>query len=220
MATFGAVLNLTQTTGANNATATFTWDSMRREKSQTLPTGQTVTHTYGLGSAPGASWHKVTTGIAPNLRWTRTVFDGFGRPLEVTTGHQVNSTETPVSKVKTEYTPCACSSIGKVLRVAMPYAANASPLHWTTYTYDAMGRTLRVTPPGNAGFTSYEYGGTTVKTIDPKGKWKKFENDALGNRIRVRQSRTGGGPRLCGNESAGKRSGGPGGLRLGTRRPD
>ncbi len=82
---------------------------------------------------PGASWHKVTTGIAPNLRWTRPLFDGFGRTLEVTTGHQINSTETAVSKVKTQYTPCACSSIGKVLRVSMPYAANASPLHWTTY---------------------------------------------------------------------------------------
>ena len=140
---------------------------MRRQRSQTLPTGQTVTHTYGLGSAPGASWPKVTAGIAPNLRCTRTVFDGFGRPLEVTTGHQVNGAETPVSKVKTEYTPSACSSIGKV---------------------------LRVTPPGNAGFTSYEYGGTTVKTIDPMSKGKKFENDALGNLIRVWEPRPGGGP--------------------------
>ncbi|MFN9892359.1 MAG: hypothetical protein ACK58M_03895, partial [Acidobacteriota bacterium] len=130
-ATFAAVLNLTQTTGANGATATFTWDGMRREKSQTFPSGAVINHTYGLGSAPGASWHKVTTGIAPNLRWTRTLFDGFGRTLEVTTGHQINSTETAVTKVKTEYTPCACSSIGKVLRVSMPYAANASPLHWT-----------------------------------------------------------------------------------------
>ena len=167
---------------------------MSRQKSQTLPTGQIVTHTYSLGAAPGASWHKVTTGIAPNLRWTRTLFDGFGRTLEVTTGYQVNGVETPVSKVKTEYTPCACSSIGKVLRVSMPYAANASPLHWTTYDYDAMGRTLRVTPPGNAGSTTYEYGGTTVKTIDPKGKWKKFENDALGHLVRVREPRPGGGP--------------------------
>ncbi|MFN7646509.1 MAG: hypothetical protein ACK5UT_03155, partial [Acidobacteriota bacterium] len=112
---------------------------MSRQKSQTLPTGQIVTHTYSLGAAPGASWHKVTTGIAPNIRWTRTLFDGFGRTLEVTTGHQINSTETAVSKVKTQYTPCACSSIGKVLRVSMPYAANAAPAHWTTYDYDAMG---------------------------------------------------------------------------------
>lgn len=66
----------------------------------------------------------------------------------------------------------------------MPYAANGSPTHWTTYDYDEIGRTVKVTPPGNAGFTSYQYGGTTVRTVDPKGKWKKFEN-ALGNLIRV-----------------------------------
>ncbi|MCA2963495.1 MAG: hypothetical protein INH40_06270, partial [Acidobacteriaceae bacterium] len=54
-ATFDAVLNLTQTTGANGATATFTWDGMRREKSQTFPSGAVINHTYGLGSAPGAS---------------------------------------------------------------------------------------------------------------------------------------------------------------------
>lgn len=55
---FDAALNLTETIGANNATATFTGDGMRRQKSQTLPIGQVVTQTYGLGSAPDASWHK------------------------------------------------------------------------------------------------------------------------------------------------------------------
>jgi RHS repeat-associated protein len=113
------------------------------------------------------------------------VFDGFGRTLEVISGFRVGATDTSVSRVKTEYAPCACSSIGKVRRVSMPYAANGSPTHWTTYDYDEIGRTVKVTPPGNAGFTSYQYGGTTVRTVDPKGKWKKFENDALGNLITV-----------------------------------
>jgi hypothetical protein len=163
----------------------FGWDGMKRQTSQTLPSGQVINHTYGLGQGPGASWHQVTTGIAPNLRWTRTVFDGFGRTLEVISGFRVGATDTSVSRVKTDYAPCACSSIGKVRRVSMPYAANGSPSHWTTYDYDEIGRTVKVTPPGNAGFTSYQYGGTTVRTVDPKGKWKKFENDALGNLITV-----------------------------------
>ena len=178
---------------ANGASATFGWDGMKRETSRTLPSGQVINHEYGLGSAPGASWHKVTTGISPNFRWTKTVFDGFGRTLEVISGYKVGSTETAMSKVKTEYAPCACSSIGKMKRTSMPYAASGGPAHWTTYDYDEIGRTVKVTPPGNAGFTSYEYGGTTVKTIDPKGKWKKFENDALGNLIKVREPRPGGG---------------------------
>ena len=191
--TFDAAHNITQTVGANGATAAFGWDGMKRETSRTLPSGQVINHDYGLGQSAGASWHKVTTGISPNFRWTKTVYDGFGRTLEVISGYKVGSTETAVSKVKTEYTPCACSSIGKTKRTSMPYAASASPAHWTTYDYDEIGRTLKVTPPGNAGFTSYEYGGTTVKTIDPKGKWKKFENDALGNLIKVREPRPGGG---------------------------
>jgi len=161
---------------------------------RTLPSGQVINHEYGLGQGPGASWHQVTTGIAPNFRWTKTVFDGFGRTLEVISGYKVGSTETAVSKVVTRYTPCACSSIGKTEWVTMPIAPGDNPLTAakTVYEYDAIGRTVKVTPPGNAGFTSYEYGGTTVKTIDPKGKWKNFEN-SLGNLIRVWEPLPGGG---------------------------
>ncbi len=111
------------------AVATFGWDGMKRETSRTLPSGQVINHKYGLGQAPGASWHEVTTGISPNFRWTKTVFDGFGRTLEVISGYKVGSTETAVSKVVTEYTPCACSSIGKVRRTSMPFAAKGSPVH-------------------------------------------------------------------------------------------
>ena len=117
----------------DGAVATFGWDGMKRQTSQTLPSGQVINHEYGLGSAPGASWHNVTTGISPNFRWTKTVFDGFGRTLEVISGYKVGSTETAASKVVTEYTPCACSSIGKVKRVSMPFAASGSPSHWTAY---------------------------------------------------------------------------------------
>jgi RHS repeat-associated protein len=115
--------------------ATFGWDGMKRQTSQTLPSGQVINHEYGLGQGPGASWHKVTTGISPNFRWTKTLFDGFGRTLEVISGHKVGAAETAVSKVLTAYTPCACSTIGKVNRTSMPFAANASPAHWTTYDF-------------------------------------------------------------------------------------
>ena len=101
---------------------------------------------------------------------------------------QVGSTETAVSKVVTDTTPCACSPIGKVWKVSLPVAPGVTPVdsQKTIYEYDALGRTVKVTPPpGNQGFTSYEYGGTTVKTIDPKGKGKKFENDSLGNLVKV-----------------------------------
>lgn len=59
--------------------------------------------------------------------------------------------------------------------------------------YDAIGRTVKVTPPGNAGFTLYQYGGKSVRTVDPKGKWKKFENDVLGKLNVVTMTRPGKG---------------------------
>ena len=51
-----------------------------------------------------------------------------------------------------------------------PIGSAVSPLHLVP------SHPSTVTPTGNAGFTSCEYGGTTVESIDPKGKWKKFEN--------------------------------------------
>ena len=126
-----------------------------------------------------------------NGRWTKTTGDGLGRAIKVEQGHG----STTVSIVETEYAPCACSPLGKVQRVSMPYAPGQTPV-WTTYTYDARGRTLSVTPPGNAGSTIYVYEGNTVKVTDPAGKWKKYEMDAFGNLARVWEPNPAGGADL------------------------
>jgi len=118
-----------------------------------------INHEYGLGQGMRASWHKVTTGISPNFRWTKTVFDGFGRTMEVLSGFKVGSTETALTKVVTETTPCACSPIGKVWKVSLPVGPAVTPVdsQKTIYENDALGRTVKVTPlPGNVGFSSYE----------------------------------------------------------------
>ena len=54
----------------------------------------------------------------------------------------MGSTGMAVSKAVTEYTPYAWPLIGRVKRVLIPFAANAR-------------------------FTSYRYGETMVRTIDP-----------------------------------------------------
>jgi len=68
---------------------------------------------------------------------------------------------TTVSVVENEYEPCACTPIGKL----------------TTYTYDALGRTVSVVAPDGASTTAYVYEGNTVKTTDTAGKWRKFTQD-------------------------------------------
>ena len=51
-----------------------------------------------------------------------------------------------VTQVDTQYGPCACSPLGKMTRVSLPYAPGGTPV-WTTYTYDSSGRTLTVRAP-------------------------------------------------------------------------
>ncbi len=59
------------------------------------------------------------------------------------------------------------SPLGKLYRQSQPYAPGGSDA-WTTYTYDASGRTLSVALPDNST-TSYQYQGNTVKVTDPAG---------------------------------------------------
>jgi YD repeat-containing protein len=78
-----------------------------------------------------------------------------------------------LSTVDTEYAACACSPLGKVKRVSQPYAPGGT-VYWTTYTYDALGRTVSVALPGGTGTTTYAYQGNRTTVTDPAAKWKKY----------------------------------------------
>jgi hypothetical protein len=101
---------------------------------------------------------------ARKARWVKTSLDGLGRTIRVERGHG----STVVSITDTEYAPCACSPVKRVKRVSMPYAPGGT-VSWTEYEFDARGRTTKVMPPGNMGFTSYVYEGSTVRVIEPGG---------------------------------------------------
>jgi YD repeat-containing protein len=87
--------------------------------------------------------------------------------------------QSTVSTVDTQYAPASCSPLGKLSQTSEPYAPGGSDA-WTTYTYDASGRTLSAALP-DGSTTSYVYQGNTVKVTDPAGKWKTFTMDAFGN---------------------------------------
>jgi RHS repeat-associated protein len=107
--------------------------------------------------------------------------------MKVETGHD----STTVSVAETEYAPCACSPLGKLYRTARPHAPG-DPKQWTTYTYDASGRTLTVKLPDNST-TQYAYTGNTTMVTDPAGKWKKQTTDAFGNLTTVTEPDPAGG---------------------------
>jgi RHS repeat-associated protein len=176
-------LNLTGTTGANSETAAINFGVDARPSSKTSPTGLVTNFTYTTTTT--------TATTVPSGRFVKTTVDGFGRTKRVETGYG----STTVSIVDTEYQPCACTPIGKMKRVSRPYAPPAiadppvgpDPRKWTTYNYDALGRTVGVVTPDGSSTTTYLYEGNTVKTTDAAGKWKKFTQDAVGNLTKVNE---------------------------------
>ena len=87
------------------------------------------------------------------------------------------------SVVDTVYAPCACSPLGKMKKVSKPYAPGGT-VYWTTYTYDAIGRTISLQKPDGASSTTYSYSGNQT-TTNPAGNWKTLTSDSLGNLITV-----------------------------------
>ena len=174
--------------GPNGATGATTYDTYGRPQQTTIPDGAQTTYAYTY--YPSANTQTATLGN----RWKRTTLDGLGRTIRVETGHD----SVTVSTVDTQYAPCACSPLGKLWRVSQPYAPGAT-VYWTTYTYDASGRTLTVTAPDGASTTHYAYQGNQTTVTDPAGKWKTHTTDAFGNLVTVAEPDPGGGANLTTN---------------------
>jgi YD repeat-containing protein len=141
---WNSALGLTSASGPNGVSSGTVYDSYARPASKTSPTSAVTTFTYS---------GNVTTATT-NSRWVKTTVDGFGRPRLTESGYS----GTTVSVVENEYEPCACTPIGKLKRTTRPYAPGGTK-YWTTYTYDAPGRTVSVVAPDGASTTAYVYEG-------------------------------------------------------------
>ncbi|HYL35376.1 MAG TPA: hypothetical protein VEV17_05650, partial [Bryobacteraceae bacterium] len=181
-------LNLTSASGPNGDTTSIAYAAGERPNRSTAPTGAVTDYTYVDGVNPSVT---ATTcpiaGFLPSqcpvtTHWVKSIKDGFGRTVETDTGYG----STTVSIVKTNYTPCGCTPLGKMNQVSQPYAPGGSPVY-TTYNYDGMGRTTSVVAP-DGSTTAYSYASNTVTVTDPAGKYKTFTMDALGNLTQVQES--------------------------------
>ena len=190
---------VTSVTGPNGANGTTTYDNFGRPQSTKIPDGAETDYTYAYVGLNGvaANQQTATLGTGTAMRWKRTTLDGFGRVTRVESGNGP-ATNAAVSQVDTQYAPCACSPLGKVSQVSMPYAPGGTAV-WTVYTYDGSGRTLTVTAPdGSVTRTEYltvygSYTGNLVRVTDAAGKWKIQQTDALGNLLRVIEPDPAGG---------------------------
>src|SRR5260370_36821259 len=98
--------------------------------------------------------------------------DGLGRTVKVEKG-DASSTQSVTESI---YAPCACSPMGKVSQVSQPHAPNASAV-WTTYTYDALGRTTAIVKP-DGSTTHYAYAATATTVTAAAATRKTFTTDA------------------------------------------
>src|ERR1035437_449319 len=154
--TYSGSWAVTSLTGPNGANSTTTYDAWGRPASTKIPDGAVTTYGYAYVKVDGTGVNQQTAmlGTGTAARWKRTTLDGFGRVVRVESGNGLATTPA-VSQVDTQYAPCACSPLGKMWRVSMPYAPSGAPI-WTTYTYDGSGRTLTVTAP-DGSVTRTEY---------------------------------------------------------------
>lgn len=188
--------------GNANLGSTISWDNMLR----------TTGAANGAGASSGVGYQsdgRVSGMTSPYGAYTQVVYadsvrqkrinsptkrvqqysDGLGRPAKE---EMMELNNTLHWTVETEYEPCACSPMGKVKRVSLPYAPSGTK-YWTVYTYDGLGRTVSIAQPNGAGTTTYLYEGNQVTVTSPSGKWKKYEMNALGQLVKVIEPRPAGG---------------------------
>jgi RHS repeat-associated protein len=128
---------------------------------------------------PAGSYYKVKTQTL--------TLDGLGRVVALSTAANSStntSTMAPISEVDTVYAPCACSPIGKMSSRTQPYLPSQGAPTPTTYQYDALGRTTKITSPDGSA-TQYLYQGNVTTVTDPAGNWKQYTNDVFGNLVSV-----------------------------------
>ncbi len=113
-------LVLTSVSSGNGASQYFGYDAYARPSTTNSADGAQTAYSYS--TSPAFS----TTGI--NGRWSKTYYDGVGRPVKVESGDAGGVKST----VETEYEPCACSPMGKMKRVSLPYAPGGTGM-WTAF---------------------------------------------------------------------------------------
>jgi RHS repeat-associated protein len=160
-------------TDENGQTTQMQYDSMSRPTLVTSPQGGTqvqVTTSYGDSAlAP-----TVTRSSTANSLVSVTTLDGLGHVVRVDTRNGA----TLVSSVTSTY-----DKLFERTSVSNPFAPGDTVLT-TSFSYDALGRVTRETPP-SAGFTQFAYAGNAVTVTDPAGKQRKNITDALGRLIEV-----------------------------------
>jgi RHS repeat-associated protein len=153
------------TTPNGNQTAQF-YDNLGRPAVTAFSNGLAVGRIYENDRA---------TTTTPNARWKKATRDGFGRVIKTESG-DASGTQSTVEHV---YGPAANSPTGRLIKKSLPHAAGAEP-QWLNIAYDDLGRKTSEDTAATGAPRTFSYSGSTVKTTDPAGRWKKIIHNANG----------------------------------------
>ncbi|MEW5744707.1 MAG: FG-GAP-like repeat-containing protein [Nitrospirota bacterium] len=114
--------------------------------------------------------------------WKESYYDGFGRVIK---------TRTPGPDGKYIISETVFNNRGQVFKASLPYFADASgnaleTRRWTTFTYDVLGRPVRVDNPDNT-YVRKEYFQNRTTLIDANGHVKVEEKDVYGKLVKVEE---------------------------------
>lgn len=179
-----------QTTDPNQWTTKTTYDGLGRTLSVTPPgLGQAGTvyiypmPTNGNLAAPHAVEMQILDTIAGKYRSVWGIYDGMGRMLQT----QVDAGAGNLLLNTTQFNPQ-----GLTEKQSLPYQVTGAGgnfvsnpgTQFTITAYDALGRPVQVTAPGNL-ISKTTYNGLTTTSLDPNGNKVMRTTDALGRMIAV-----------------------------------
>jgi RHS repeat-associated protein len=173
-----------QHTDASGQVTSFQVDALCRPSRTDEPLGSFTIYSYVSMGDPQAQYVRVDRPVPVRARvgklYEREYVDGLGR-----TYRRVRRGSTPGNDIeeRTSYTPR-----GKVASTSAPYypAQGALP-RYTTFTYDALDRTISTTAPdGSAVVSSYDAWSRT--DADPHGHPTRTRFDAAGRTLATEQT--------------------------------
>lgn len=141
-------------------------------------TWATTYRSYGAGSKcqSGTKYYEQVDTAEAGVAAFISCFDALGRPTQKVT-RSFNGGQTAV---RTEY-----DSSGRAKRTSQPFNVNASPVYWSTNTYDLLGRVTKVKLSDNSEVNTI-YNGTSKVTTNSLNQTKTEIRNALGELLTVK----------------------------------
>ncbi len=162
-------------TDPNGAVTTSQYDVFGRPTKTTTPDGGWINRSYIDFGIVGEQHVRIDTSTGL-FSWS--YFDGMGRTAAV----EKTGPDTKTIRSVTKY-----NATGTVLQTSLPYFEGIDDIvSWKTFTYDALGRNVRVSEPDGTVTLGCYNDGVTV-SIDANGHRRRETRDTLGRLAKVEE---------------------------------